>query len=441
MISLPQTPATKIVNVAIPPVENGPTPVSDKMAGSPGSKDPAILREGQSDAIRPEPDASIAWCASGPGTITGLDPLRDRLRDERRTFVLLIDNLRLQARGTDTAKLKAAGQSCADTGSYGGSRWCFQAWVGRLKPWRQGNRHLFRAFINRHAVLTYFTLVFALSWGPGLIIWGTAFLTGGALGTGDELTSMADPGLFWWLAILSGPLIIALAGILVIALASGRVGLRDLRSRLFRWRVGVRWYAVSLLTYPLLMTAILGAFSLSSLAFLPAIITAEDKASLLVAGLVGGLVVGLVASFFEEIGWTGFATAELSKRHGLLATGLIVGLPWMVLHVPVYAAIASGAVPPALNAAAIIFYMLAYRVLMVWVYDRTQSVLMAILMHLMIIVWPFILPGSPAMVGVPDLIFNLVLGATLWVVVAAVMMANRRKLSRGERTRATPLPA
>jgi membrane protease YdiL (CAAX protease family) len=296
----------------------------------------------------------------------------------------------------------------------------------------------FRAFIKRHAVLTFYTLVYALSWGPGFII--VAFLgTGGLLGTGDdELTSMADPGLFGWLAVLPGSLIIAGAGILVIALAFGRVGLRDLRSRLFRWRVGVRWYAVALLTVPLVWTAILGAFSLTSQAFLPAIITAEDKASLLVAGLVGGLVVGLVASFFEEIGWTGFATAELSKRHGVLATGLIVGLPWMVLHVPVYAAFASGAVPPALNVAAIIFYMLAYRVLMVWVYDHTQSVLMAMLMHLMIIVWPFVLPGSSAMVGVPDLIFNLVFGATLWVLVAAVTAADRRKISRAEHTRAIP---
>jgi hypothetical protein len=31
--------------------------------------------------------------------ITGLDPLRDGLHDERSTFVLLIDDLRLQARG------------------------------------------------------------------------------------------------------------------------------------------------------------------------------------------------------------------------------------------------------------------------------------------------------------------------------------------------------
>jgi membrane protease YdiL (CAAX protease family) len=153
--------------------------------------------------------------------------------------------------------------------------------------------------------------------------------------------------------------------------------------------------------------------------------------------LVAGLVLGLYGAFFEEIGWTGFAAAELGKRHGVLATGLIVGLPWCVLHVPLYAQFASGAVPPALNVAAIIFWMLAYRVLMVWVYDRTQSVLMAMLMHLMLTVWPFI-SGSPARVGVTDLIFHLVLGATAWVVVAAVA-ADRRRLSRGEHTRATPL--
>ena len=198
------------------------------------------------------------------------------------------------------------------------------------------------AFIKRHAVLTYVTLVFALTLGP----WGLALITaspGAFPGTGDELTSIAD---------LVGTASPALAGILVIALAYGRVGLRDLRSQLFRWRVGVRWYAVALLTVPLLMTAILGALSLTSKAFLPTTITAEDMASLLVTLLV----VGLVISFFEEIGWTGFATHELRKRHGLLAAGLILGLPWGVMHLPWYAETASGAVPPALEVAVIFFY-------------------------------------------------------------------------------------
>jgi uncharacterized protein len=297
----------------------------------------------------------------------------------------------------------------------------------------------FRAFVERHAVLTYVTLVAALTLGP----WGLALITGspGAFqGTGDELTSMADLDPVMVLALLVGTLSPALAGILVIALAYGRVGLRDLRSQLFRWRVGVRWYAVALLTVPLLMTAILGALSLTPKALPPVISTAEDKVSLLVAGLVVLLVlsvVGLVISFFEEIGWTGFATHELRKRHGLLATGLILGLPWFVMHLP--AVTVSGAVPPALEVAAIVFYFVPYRMLMVWVYDHTESVLLAMLMHLPLIVFLFNLVG-PAMAGVPELIFNLVLGATLWVFVAVVAVADRRKLSRAEHTR-VPLHA
>jgi hypothetical protein len=109
----------------------------------------------------------------------------------------------------------------------------------------------------------------------------------------------------------------------------------------------------------------------------------------------------------------------------------------MVLHSPIYLATDSGAVPLAPYVPVMLFFFLPYRVLMVWVYDHTQSVLMAVLMHLMIDVCAFVL-ASPAMVGVPDLIFNLVFGATLWIFVAAVMMANRRKLSRGEHTPATP---
>jgi membrane protease YdiL (CAAX protease family) len=190
--------------------------------------------------------------------------------------------------------------------------------------------------------------------------------------------------------------------------------------------VGVRWYAVALLTAPLLMTAILFALSLASQTFLPGIVTAEDKAGL----LVGALVAGLVAGFFEEIGWTGFATHELRKRHGVLATGLIVGLLWGVWHAPIYLSTDSGAVPLALYVPVMAFSILVpYRVLMVWVYDRTQSVLVAMLMHLMIVACAFVLASSTT-VGVPDLIFNLVVGATLWVLVSAAAAADRRKRSR-----------
>jgi uncharacterized protein len=65
----------------------------------------------------------------------------------------------------------------------------------------------------------------------------------------------------------------------------GRAGFRDLLTRMTRWRVGARWYAVALLTAPLLITAVLLALTLISPEFLPGILTTSDKAALLLMGI------------------------------------------------------------------------------------------------------------------------------------------------------------
>jgi membrane protease YdiL (CAAX protease family) len=103
------------------------------------------------------------------------------------------------------------------------------------------------------------------------------------------------------LAWVAGP---PIAGILLTGLLHGRTGFRDLLTRMRRWRVGARWYAVALLTAPLVFTAILLAFSLSSPEFLPRILTTSDTASVLLFGIGWGLIGG---GFLEELGWTGFA--------------------------------------------------------------------------------------------------------------------------------------
>ena len=275
-----------------------------------------------------------------------------------------------------------------------------------------------KAFIKRHPVPTYYALVFAISWGGGLIVIGPGGILGAKPISGARLP-------FVYLAALAGP---SVAGILLAGLVHGRAGLRDFRSRLFRWRVGVRWYAVALLTAPLLMTATLFALSLTSPVFLPAIITTNDKASLLLTGIG----VGLVVPFFEELGWTGFAVPELRKRYGILTTGLIVGLLWGAWHFPLFSgsASSSGALAPVLYLAVLLFSWLpAYRVLMVWVYDRTKSLLVPMLMHVPIVVGQFVLI-PPAISEVPVVTFDLVFGGALWVVVAAVAVANRGQLSR-----------
>ena len=163
-----------------------------------------------------------------------------------------------------------------------------------------------KAFIKRHPVLTYFALAFAISWGGILIAVGSVLADSRPP---QEQFETLFP--FAILAMLRGP---SVAGILLTGLVYGRAGLREFLSRLLRWRVGARWYAVALLTAPLLVTAVLLALSLISPEFLPRIFTTSDKATLLLMGIA----VGLVGGIFEELGWTGFAMPRLRLRYGVL---------------------------------------------------------------------------------------------------------------------------
>jgi membrane protease YdiL (CAAX protease family) len=276
-----------------------------------------------------------------------------------------------------------------------------------------------KAFIKRHLLLSYFTLVFALSWGAMLLVVGP----GGFLGT-KEIPEVLEP--FLYVAMLLGP---SVAGIVLTGLLYGRAGFRDLLTRMTRWRVGARWYAVALLTAPLYMMAVLFALSLTSPVFLPSIIITADKASVLLMGIFAGLVAGI----FEELGWTGFAIPALLRlRHGILSTGLIVGVLWGAWHFPLFSGSgsSSGVLPPALYLLVLLFSVLpAFRVLMVWVYDRTNgSLLVAMLMHTSLTASTLIL--MPLATGVAAVTYDLVLAAALWVFVGAVALANGGHLSR-----------
>ncbi len=132
----------------------------------------------------------------------------------------------------------------------------------------------------------------------------------------------------------------------------------------------------------------------------------------------------------EELGWTGFAIPRLKQCHGVFATGLIAGGLWGSWHFLVsfwYSGVNSGELTLSLF---LTLYFLtgvaqltAYRLQMVWVYDRTESLLVTVLMHASLIVstTPILLP---AMTGVAFLTWFLVLTVALWVVVAAVAVAN-----------------
>jgi membrane protease YdiL (CAAX protease family) len=171
---------------------------------------------------------------------------------------------------------------------------------------------------------------------------------------------------------------------------------------------------------------VLLALSLFSPEFLPGIFTSDDKATLLLTGIIAGLAVGLL----EELGWTGFAIPRMRLRYSVLATGLIVGLLWGAWHFTLFweSDSFSGAFPFALLLARLFFWLPAYRVLMVWVYDHTESLLIAILMHASLVATVMII--EPPLTGDELLIYILGRGAVLWVIVAAVTVSNRGRVGK-----------
>jgi membrane protease YdiL (CAAX protease family) len=280
-----------------------------------------------------------------------------------------------------------------------------------------------KAFIKCHPVLTYFVLTFVISWGGVLILGAPS-----GMPTTQEQFKTLWPIVF--LPYLLGPLI---SSILLTGIIYGRDGFRELLSRLLRWRVNLQWYAVALLTAPLTTLAILFSLSLTSSAYLPAIFTTDDKPALLLTGIAVGLIGG---GLMEEPGWTGFSVPRLRLQYSFLSTGLITGILWGVWHfLPTYwgSGDSSGALDLLLFLPPCIFYigvLPAYRVLMVWVYDRTSSLLVAMFMHASLTASSlFIL--SPSATGVSLMIYYLILTAAVWVVVAAAAVSNRGKSERG----------
>ncbi len=273
-------------------------------------------------------------------------------------------------------------------------------------------------FIKTHPVLTYFALTFAISWG------GLAVLVGGPSGiTAEQITA---PFFVLYLATVAGPII---AGVLLTGIFYGRPGLRELLSRLLKWRVGARWYAVALLAAPLSLSITLFVLTYTSPVFLPGIFATSNNVSLLfgfsanekASFLLFALVLGLVNGFIEELGWTGFAIPKLTPRYGVLSTGLVVGFLWGAWHfLSNYLGSASdaGGLSLLLYMPVLLFSFLPpFRVLMVWVYDRTGSLLLAILMHASLNVFWFI--STPlAITGAQRVTWYLAWAVVLWILVA-----------------------
>lgn len=214
-------------------------------------------------------------------------------------------------------------------------------------------------FAKRHLLGGYFAIAFILAWTGSLLAGGTAFLRGEPLATNRLL--------LMFIAMLAGP---SLAGILMTFLADGKKGLQQLYARMARWQVAGRWYA-ALLIFPLLILLVTLALGRA--------VSSELNPTF----FASGILLGLLAGFFEEIGWTGFAFPKLQARYGILSAALLLGFIHGLWH---FMADFLGNAPRFAgywlpNFIGFILFVMALRVLIVWVYTNTQSLLLAQLMH------------------------------------------------------------
>jgi membrane protease YdiL (CAAX protease family) len=300
--------------------------------------------------------------------------------------------------------------------------------AGPMSPHLMDGRHR-GGFVRQHSLLCFFLLTFGLSWAGMLA--AVLVSPGGLTTTPEQLQGSLGVAIA---GMLLGPLV---AGVVMTWLVSGRGGFHELRRRLTRWRVGLRWYAFALLVAPVAMAGTLLVISVVSQDFLPRIGAEQDRLPLLLMGLAVGVTVG----FCEEIGWTGFAVPRMRLRRGVLGTGLALGIVWGFWHL-LQGYYASGVTSheislavwaPLWVLACLVGQLVAYRVLMVWVYERTGgSLLLAIVMHAS-------LAGStliffPPLSVVANQVGGFATAAAFWAVVGIVALTHGGHLSTAPAT-------
>jgi membrane protease YdiL (CAAX protease family) len=147
--------------------------------------------------------------------------------------------------------------------------------------------------------------------------------------------------------------------------------------------------------------------------------------------VLGSVAAAGVIALGEEIGWTGFAVPRLRRRYGTLATGLVVGVLWGLWHGPLFWSAARAEDPeawPVVLTVMLFSFLPPFRVLLVWAHDRTESLLIAVLMHTGLAATTLVLQLLGR--GIPTVSYDLAFAAGLWAIAAGAMVASVRRPAR-----------
>jgi membrane protease YdiL (CAAX protease family) len=183
----------------------------------------------------------------------------------------------------------------------------------------------------------------------------------------------------WIIALFNGttsgpnPLGPFVAALVVTALSEGRSGIKQLLSRIVRWRVGIQWYALIFLL-PVLICVVATLVNLASGAEIK---VAANKVFSWKEIVSSFIFIFLFIGLGEEPGWRGFALEKLQKIYSPLTSTLILSVIWALWHLPLMGSEFSGPVIPAF-----LMSLLGGALVLTWIYNRTNgSVLLMMLFH------------------------------------------------------------
>lgn len=208
------------------------------------------------------------------------------------------------------------------------------------------------SFIKRHSLFIFFILACALSW------WMRIWYALDPVNVPLELPTLP-----------LGPL---LAALIMVALISGWAGVKTFLGRIGQWRVGRPWYAL-VFALPVLVNVAAVGLNLLLGATVSATTQFPGWSDLLVRFVFIFFLVGLG----EEPAWRGYALPRLMVGRSALTASVLLGLLHIVWHLPLF-----GLEYDLQNGLPWAFSVIAFAVLMTWLYQHTQgSLLMPALFH------------------------------------------------------------
>ncbi len=247
----------------------------------------------------------------------------------------------------------------------------------------------FRTAVDRHPLISFFVLAFALTW------------------------ITVPVGTF----MAAGPLI---ASLVVLGMTEGKPGIRALWQRVSHWRIGWQWYAVAL-AVPLAVGLVAGQVNVALGASDIAFANLEVSAVLMMFAL--RMVLPVFAPVGEEPAWRGFALPRMQRARTPFAATVLLGVIVTAWHAPLLVMTDVTFEPVMLLGTLFVTFWYT------WLFNRTGgSVFITIVAHAADgIIGEQLLKDDGGFHGTAESRY-IVLYSAAWLVVAVVLLVIDRRM-------------